>query len=48
MSKEEIHNRRILVNDFLIFSKPYSLDDVVKFLDKCHDGVLLEASEAIS
>lgn len=48
VSKEDIHNRRIPLNDFPIFSKPYSMDNVVKFLDKCHVDALLAASEAIS
>lgn len=48
VSREEIHNRRIPLNDFPIFSKSYSLDDVVKFMGKCHVDFLLEASEVIS
>lgn len=47
VSKEEICNRMIHVNDFHIFSRPYSLDDMVNFLEKCHANVLLETSEAI-
>lgn len=48
VSKEEIHNIRIYVNDFPIFSKPYSLEDVVKIMEKCHVDVLLAASKVIS
>ena len=46
VSKEEIRNIRIPLNDFPIFSRPYSMDNVVKFLEKCHADVILEAYEA--
>lgn len=46
--KEVVHNRRIPLEDFHIFSNPYPLDVVVGFLEKCHEGVILAASESTS
>lgn len=48
VSKEAIRNRRIPLNYFPIFSKPYSLDDVVKFMEKCLADALLGASVSTS
>lgn len=48
LPKEIIHNRRIHLEYFPIFSKPYPLEEVVGFLEKCHADAILEASEANS
>lgn len=47
-SKYVIHNRRIPLNDFPIFLKPYSLEDAIEFLDKCHTYDILKAYHSIS
>lgn len=48
MFKEVIHNRRIPLKYFHIFSKPYPLTKVVELLEKWHVDVLLATFEVIS
>lgn len=48
ISKEVIHNRRIPLEYFPIFSKPYPLDVMVGFMEKCHACAILTTSESTS
>lgn len=48
LPKEIIHNRRIPLKYFPIFSKPYPLKEVVEFMEKCHAYAILAVSKATS
>lgn len=48
MPKEVIHNRRIPLEDFPIFSRPYPLDTMVGFMEKFHVDDILTDSESTS
>lgn len=43
--KEDIYKKRIPLEEFPIFLKPYPLDVAVGFLEKCHACAIIAASE---